>query len=464
MRTTLATLAALTLAATTLVAVPAAHAATVDPTAWYQIVSRHSGKAMDINGASTADGAGLVQWARLSQSNQQFQFVDAGGGYYRIRARHSGKVIEVAGAQDGANTYQFTDNGNTRQHFRLADSSGGYVRFINRSSNKALDVWEWSTADGGRISQFTDTGGANQQWQLTPVTSYPNPGAVTGDTGAHDPSVVRAANGTYILPYTGNNLPIKTSTDRITWRNAGAVWPNGAPWTTTYTNGSRALWAPDISFHNGQFYLYYSASTFGSQRSAIFLATSSTGAAGSWTDRGLVIESSSAVNYNAIDPNLVVDAAGQWWLTFGSFWTGIKLIRLDSATGKRSTSDTSVRALAQRTTASGAIEAPFVYQRGGFYYLFVSFDVCCRGAQSTYRVMVGRSSSVTGPYVDRAGVAMTSGGGTEILATHGSIHGPGHQAVLADVLFYHYYADSGASFLGINPLAWDAAGWPIVMP
>ena len=296
------------------------------------------------------------------------------------------------------------------------------------------------------------------------LAAYPDPGRVTGSTGVHDPSVAKAPNGTYLLAATGNNLVLKTSSNRIDWRNAGVVWPNGAPWTLPFTGGSRTLWAPDISFHNGQYYLYYSASTFGSQRSAIFLATSPTGATGSWTDRGLVIESSTAVNYNAIDPNLIIDAQGQWWLTFGSFWTGIKLIRLEPATGKRSTSDTAVRPLVQRFTASGSVEAPFVFRHGGMYYLFVSFDFCCQGANSTYRVMVGRSAAITGPYVDRAGIAMTSGGGTEILASHGSFHGPGHEAVITDVdgdiLVYHYYADNGASFLGINRLGWDGAGWP----
>jgi len=297
--------------------------------------------------------------------------------------------------------------------------------------------------------------------------AFPDPGRVTGSTGVHDPSVVKTQSGLYIVAATGNNLVLKTSQDRIAWRSAGVVWPNGAPWTLSYTGGSAALWAPDISFHNGQYYLYYAASTFGSQHSAIFLATSPTGAAGSWTDRGLVVESSTAVDYNAIDPNLVVDAQQQWWLSFGSFWTGIKLIRLDPTTGKRSTSDTAVRALARRPTTDDAIEAPFVFRHGNQYYLFVSFDLCCRGAQSTYRVMVGRSSSITGPYVDRSGVAMTAGGGTEILAGHGAIHGPGHEAVLTDadgdVLVYHYYADSGASFLGINKLGWDSAGWPFAM-
>ncbi len=296
------------------------------------------------------------------------------------------------------------------------------------------------------------------------AAGYPNPGYVTGSTGAHDPSVVRAPGGTYIVVTTGDDIPIKTSTDRTAWRNAGVAFPGGAPWTSAYTNGGRSLWAPDISYHNGQFYLYYSASTFGSQHSAIFLATSPTGASGTWTHRGMVIDSSSSVDYNAIDPNLVVDGSGQWWLTFGSFWSGIKMIRLDAGSGLRSSSDRSVRSIASR--GGGPIEAPFIYRHGGYYYLFVSFDYCCRGAASTYRVMVGRSTSVTGPYVDRNGVPMNSGGGTEVLAGHGSIHGPGHQAVLGDVdgdvLFYHYYADSGASYLGINLLGWDGSAWPYV--
>jgi arabinan endo-1,5-alpha-L-arabinosidase len=472
-------------AAAAVVVLQPAGAATIDPTAYYQLTARHSGKALAVAGASTADGAAIVQQAGTGATSQQFQFVDAGSGYYRLRARHSGKVVDVSGRStaDGADVVQWPSNGGTNQQWSVQeigpDISGGYVQFINRNSGKALDVWQASGAEGARVSQSTDTDATNQQFQLvrvatTPPTSsapvppaaYPNPGTVTGSTGAHDPSVTRTPAGTYLLATTGNNLALKTSTDRVAWRSAGTVWPGGAPWTTAYTGGSANLWAPDVSYRNGQYYLYYSASTFGSQRSAIFLATSPTGASGSWTNQGLVIESSTSVNYNAIDPNLVVDGAGQWWLTFGSFWSGIKLIRLDPATGRRSTSDTTVRALATRTTANGAIEAPFVHQHAGAYYLFVSFDVCCQGAASTYRVMVGRSTSVTGPYTDRNGTALTAGGGTQVLAGHGSIHGPGHQAVIADtdgdVLCYHYYADSGASFLGINRLGWDAAGWPFV--
>jgi arabinan endo-1,5-alpha-L-arabinosidase len=294
------------------------------------------------------------------------------------------------------------------------------------------------------------------------VAAYPNPGVVTGSVGVHDPEVAKSPSGTYLLAHTGNGITLKTSSDRTQWNDAGAAFPNGVPWAHTYTNGSNNVWAPDITYVNGRYYMYYSASTFGSNRSGIFLATSTTGAQGSWTNQGLVIESRTSDNWNAIDPNLVIDQSGRWYMSFGSFWSGIKMIRLDPATGKRS--GTEFRSIAGR--GGGAVEAPTIHYRNGYYYLFVSFDACCQGANSTYRVMVGRSTSVTGPYVDRAGTAMTSGGGTEILAGHGSIHGPGHQAVLADgdadALFYHYYTDSGASRLGINLLGYDSAGWPYV--
>ncbi|KAH7037561.1 arabinan endo-1,5-alpha-L-arabinosidase A [Microdochium trichocladiopsis] len=292
---------------------------------------------------------------------------------------------------------------------------------------------------------------------------YPGPGRVTGDTNVHDPSVVKTPAGLYILAHTGDNVSLKTSTDRTAWKNAGAVFPNGAPWTTTYTGGSKNLWAPDISYRNGRYYLYYSASTFGSSRSAIFLATSSTGLSGSWTNQGLVIESTTSSNWNAIDPNLIVDAQGRWWLSFGSFWSGLKMIPLDPNTGKRSGSD--LISIASRPSNGGAIEAPYITRRGNWYYLWASFDKCCNGAASTYRVMVGRSTSVTGPFVDKAGNQMMSGGGTQVMASHGSIHGPGHQAVFtdadADVLVYHYYANDGQAFLGINLIRYDN-DWPVV--
>jgi arabinan endo-1,5-alpha-L-arabinosidase len=291
---------------------------------------------------------------------------------------------------------------------------------------------------------------------------YPSPITVTGSVGVHDPTIVERQDGTYLVAYTGNYIALKTSKDRIDYTEAGPAFPKGAAWTLPYTNGSTTLWAPDLSFHDGLYYMYYSASTFGSNHSAIFLATSKTGDPGTWTNKGLVIESKAGDNYNAIDPNLFVDGSGHWWLTFGSFWSGIQQVEVAAGTGLPI--DTNVRLIAGR--GGDAIEAPFLFLHGGYYYLYVSFDKCCQGASSTYRTMVGRSTTPTGPFVDKAGKPMAEGGGTEVLAGHDAVHGPGHPAVFtdndSDVLVYHYYVDSGASQLGINLISYDSAGWPFL--
>jgi arabinan endo-1,5-alpha-L-arabinosidase len=290
-----------------------------------------------------------------------------------------------------------------------------------------------------------------------------NPGRVTGDTFIHDPTVVKTPGGTYLAAFTADNVGLKTSTDRTTWRDAGSAFPGGAPWTTPYTGGARNLWAPDLSYHNGQYYLYYSASSFGSSKSAIFLATSTSGASGSWTNQGLVVESTANSGYNAIDPNLIVDAQGKWWLSFGSFWSGLKIVELNSGTGKPINNN--LVSIAARPSNGGAVEAPYIVRRGNYYYLWASFDSCCKGAASTYRIMVGRSTSVTGPYVDRTGRSMMDGGGTQMMSSHGSIHGPGHNAVFtdndADVLVYHYYNNAGTAQLGINLIRYEN-DWPVI--
>lgn len=157
---------------------PAASAATVDTNAWYVLVNRNSGKALDVYGASASDGARISQWTRNDGTNQQFQFVDAGGGYYRVKARHSSKVLDVSGAStaDGAAVQQWSDHGGANQQFRLADSADGHVRLINRNSGKAVEVQGASTADGANVVQYTDHGGNNQQWQLAKVDGGGTPG------------------------------------------------------------------------------------------------------------------------------------------------------------------------------------------------------------------------------------------------------------------------------------------------
>ncbi|KOV82595.1 alpha-L-arabinofuranosidase [Nocardia sp. NRRL S-836] len=153
----------------------AASAASVDTSAWYVLVNRNSGKAVDVSGSSTADGAAITQWSRHDGANQQWQFVASGDGYYRVRSKSSGKVLDVAAfsSADSAKVQQWTDLNGSNQQFRLADSDGGYVRLLNRNSGKALEVTGLSTADGAAVVQYGDWNGANQQWQLVRVDSTP---------------------------------------------------------------------------------------------------------------------------------------------------------------------------------------------------------------------------------------------------------------------------------------------------
>ncbi|EFE69697.1 secreted arabinase [Streptomyces viridosporus ATCC 14672] len=299
----------------------------------------------------------------------------------------------------------------------------------------------------------------------TTASAYPDPGRVTGSVVTHDPSMVRTSSGQYLLYATGGGIGNKTSTDRTAFSAGADAFSSRPSWWRTYSAVPEA-WAPDISYQGGKYLMYYSVSSFGSNTSAIGLATSTTGQPGSWTDQGTVHTSTSSSDYNAIDPNLFVDDDGKWWLSFGSWWTGIKMIQINPSTGKQLSSNTTRYSLASRPTGTKAVEAPFIVKRGGSYYLFASYDTCCAGTGSTYKVKVGRATAVTGPYRDRNGVAMMSNGGTPVLESHGSVIGPGGQSILKDVdgdlIVYHYYDgnDGGTPKLGINLLDWSS-GWPV---
>lgn len=288
----------------------------------------------------------------------------------------------------------------------------------------------------------------------------------------HDPVIMKHGDAYYIY-HTGPRIPHRVSKDLLEWTVlVPNVFKDTPRWAIEQIKGVTNLWAPDISFFNDKYHLYYSASTFGSNISGIGLATNTTlnpeeeGYA--WEDQGIVITSNKSDNYNCIDPNLVIDQEGQTWLAFGSFWSGIKMRRIDYATGKLSEEDTELYSLAQRFTDSGSVEAPFIIHKGDYYYLFVSFDACCQGTASTYRVMVGRSESVLGPYVDRDGVEMLQGGGTQVTFPSRRWKGPGHNSVLIEGdkewLVYHSYdaQAGGIPTLRITPLQWDDEGWPFI--
>ena len=294
---------------------------------------------------------------------------------------------------------------------------------------------------------------------------------LTGDLATHDPAYATSDGVQYVYS-TGNpavadgNVQVRSSTDGESWRYRGEVWDEKPAWLEEAVPGVANLWAPELIEHDGTWYLYYSASTFGSNTSAIALATNTTldpdDPDYEWVDQGEVIASARSDDFNAIDPGIVVDAAGDPWMAFGSFWSGIRMVPLTWPDGQRADSAEPLR-LADRGVPPNAIEAPYILEHDGDYFLFVSFDSCCQGLNSTYHVVVGRADDVTGPYVDRDGVPLLSGGGSTLLDTDGGVHiGPGGQSVADGTLAVHYYDSTaaGAFRLALLPLGWDASGWP----
>jgi arabinan endo-1,5-alpha-L-arabinosidase len=312
---------------------------------------------------------------------------------------------------------------------------------------------------------------------------------VEGDVEyTHDPSIAKDGDTWYLFgtangPVRDGELPIRCSQDLHTWKRCGVVFEKVPEWIKKESPATKELWAPDISFFNGEYHLYYAFSVFGKNTSGIALLTNKTlnpkSADFHWVDHGLVLRSLAEDDFNAIDPNLVLDDKGQPWLSFGSFWTGIKMRRIDAKTGLLSSEDSKTYSIATRKRPDNpppnppglpgnwqAVEAPFIVRHGGFYYLFVSFDLCCRGTKSNYKTMVARSQSVTGPYVDASGAAMLDGGGTPLLLGNSRWFGPGGESVLqqkdGDIMVYHAYdGTSGQAYMQISTIAW-VDGWPKV--
>ncbi|QQQ79917.1 family 43 glycosylhydrolase [Saccharothrix sp. 6-C] len=236
---------------------PAASAAVVDTNASYVLVNRNSGKALDVYDLATNDGARISQYTRNDGAWQQWQFVDSGGGYYRLKSRHSGKVLDFADTADRTGLTQWTDRNGANQQFRLADSSGGYVRLVNRASGKAVDVLDFSTADGAQVVQWPDTGGTNQQWQLVKLGA-PTPGTFTNPIKRNGPDPwLQYHNGYYYLATTTWN---STITMRRSTTLAGlSTASDQVVFTLTRSNGCCNMWAPEFFLLNGRWYLYYVA-------------------------------------------------------------------------------------------------------------------------------------------------------------------------------------------------------------
>lgn len=297
--------------------------------------------------------------------------------------------------------------------------------------------------------------------------------------GVHDP-VIAFESGKYYLFNTGMGIGVLSSADLKTWKMEKSVLSPIPEWAQQLVPAYKGhTWAPDIQKKDGKWYLYYSCSTFGKNISAIGVATNATLDPESpdygWEDLGMVVRSQPGEDdWNAIDPNVIFDRKGNPWMAFGSFWDGIQLIRLKkdmkTPVGKPRTIARKRRPCdishLQPDAGDNAIEAPFIVEKDGWYYLFVSHDYCCRGLRSDYKTVVGRSRNIEGPYVDQDDREMLHGGGTLIAGPEENYSGIGHCSVykFGDrwIFAAHGYDKNsgGASKLIVRDVLWSDDGWP----
>ncbi|MGC3956941.1 MAG: arabinan endo-1,5-alpha-L-arabinosidase [Verrucomicrobiota bacterium] len=322
----------------------------------------------------------------------------------------------------------------------------------------------------GQASAQTESArtNANQIYPALPLEQSASRGVVT-----RDPSSIVKCKDEYWVFHTGRGIPTFHSKDLVKWERGPAVFKTAPEWIAKEVPENRGMsyWAPDIIKVGERYLLYYSVSSMGKMTSAIGLATNPTldpnDPAYKWTDQGIVVqthEGQAGDAYNAIDPALFQDTDGSLWMVFGSYWTGIKLIQLDPKTGKRIAPESKMTSLAYNES----IEASYLCRHDDYYYLYVNWGSCCRGPESTYNIRVGRSKSITGPYVDKAGVEMLKSGGSVFLPNaNGPLIGPGHAGTLntdGKTWFTSCFEGNlrmdGKATLAIMSLTWTVDGWP----
>lgn len=297
----------------------------------------------------------------------------------------------------------------------------------------------------------------------------------------HDPVMAKDGNKYYVFS-TGPGITFYSSTNMRDWKLEGRVFEGNPTWAKSVAPSFDGhIWAPDVHHHNGRYYLYYSVSGFGKLTSGIGVTVNKTLDPKSpdyqWVDQGLLLQSVPGRDlWNAIDPNIVMDDKGEAWMSFGSFWAGLKLVKLDASHTKlaqpQQWKTIAARARPAFTPDESAgpaeIEAPFIFKKNGYYYLFASWGLCCQKEKSTYHVVVGRSHTVEGPYLDKDGRDMAQGGGSLVIAGDKDWVGVGHNSAYTldgkDVLVLHAYetADRYLQKLKVLDMTWDQDGWPVV--
>jgi beta-xylosidase len=426
---------------------PVASAATIDTSAWYVLVNRNSGKALDLYNLATSDGARITQWSRNDQAQQQWQFVDSGGGYYRLKSKHSGKVLDVSGnsTADGGAIVQWTDNNAANQQFGIQDIDG-YIQLIGRNSGKAVEVQGASTADNANIVQYADWNGANQQWQLVKIggTTQPPAGTFTNPVvwqDFADGDIIRVGDAYYYSASTMHyspGAPILRSYDLVNWEYAGHSVPRLDFDSSAYDlSGGRAyvkgIWASTLNYRpSNSTYYWLGCTEF--NRTYVYTATA---VDGTWSKKA-------RINNCYYDAGLMFDNDVPY-VAYGNGTISVAQLNSDLTAQVRS------QTVYQTPSNIGTLEGARMYKRGNYYYIWLT-----RPANGQY---VLRSTSPWGPYEQRQ----------VLLDLPGPISGGGvpHQGGLVQTQagdwWYMAFTDAypGGRMPTLAPITWSN-DWPVL--
>jgi arabinan endo-1,5-alpha-L-arabinosidase len=447
---------------------------------------------LGITGQSQTAGTNVDQTADGGTQDQLWHFFPDGNGYSAVENMLTHQVLGISGASKsaGAQALEWADNGTTDHDWLFYKLTDG--NYLIKNFNSGLYLQVDTSASPMVVDQAaratSGTGCTCQEWKVTDTgtAAYPMPLSVSGSgIYVHDPNMIQDASGTFWLYGTHNTLASSADMTSFTAVSTGDINPDFSWWAsenTTGTGGRTDIWAPIVMYANGTYYQYYSipiydtpsqAGTNKGAEAVIALATSSN-PNGPWVDAGKIISSCGSepgctTQFNAIDPAPFIDAAGNWWLSFGSWNDGIHILQLDPTTGLRLASNATLYNIASRAAGEeGSIIYLHVFNGTQYYYYFAPVSICCVGTSSTYRIIIGRSTSATGPFTDRGGLDLSNGGGTVLLSAHANIYGPGGQSVMTvgtqPLLVYHYYDgnNNGTPTLGLNKLSFDSSGWPYI--
>jgi len=503
----------------------------------YQIKNADSGLVLGLSSQSQTSGTNVVQETNTSSTDSMWHLVPNVYVDNRMNIENmlTHQVIGLSATESseglpsssalnpGAQAGQYSDSGTDDEDWVFYLLKDGNYLIQNHYSNLYLQADGAATTAAATIDQgaraTSGSGCTCQEWTLTETTAavYPMPLAVSG-TGiyVHDPYMLQdPATHLYWLYGTHQTIAYSADLSTFTYTNQstqdgactaaqGTYWlteanrcpiigPDFASWSGLQTPPSDNkgenidTWAPSLLYANGTYYQYYAVPYEPSTgaEAVIGLTTSAT-PYGPWADRGYVVTSWTAATtpppavnpwgfvptttWNAIDPAPFIDAAGNWWLQWGSWQDGMHTLQLDPTTGLRLASNGTIYNVAFRYWGE---EGSFIYYWNGYYYYFGSINPCC-SATSTYRIVYGRSTSPTGPFLDRGGQSLSENGGTILLSTHSNIVGPGGESIFTDTgangsqaiptIVYHYYDgnNDGTPTLGINRLSFTSDGWPYI--